>query len=100
MEVVEAVWSNRLSVHRAADVYGIGKTMINDHVNKQVNKVWPGPTPYLGDKLEQRLYRWLIKMACIGYGQPKNDLFNRSQAIVKWLKWKMKFVDGHLGEQW
>ena len=39
MEVVEAVRTNRLLVHRAADVYGIGKLMINDHVNKRVYKV-------------------------------------------------------------
>ena len=39
-------------------------------------------------------------MARISYGQSKNDLFNRIRAIVKWLKWEMKFVDGHLEEQW
>ena len=74
--------------------------MINDHVIKTVNKVQPGPMPYLGEELEQRLYRWLIKMACISCGQSKNDLFDRIQAIIKWLKWEMKFVDGHPGEQW
>ena len=57
--------------------------MINDHVIKRVNKVQPGPMPSLGDDLEQRLYRWLIKMTCISYGQSKNDLFDRTQVIVK-----------------
>ena len=58
---------------------------------------------YLGDELEQRLYRWLIKMAHVSYwaiGQSKNDLFDCIQAIVKWLKWERKFVSGHPGEQW
>ena len=35
-------------------------------------------------------------MAHIGYGQSKNDLFDRIRAIVKWLKWETKFVDGCL----
>ena len=39
MEAVEAVRTNRLSLHRTADLYGIGKSMINDHVIKRVNKV-------------------------------------------------------------
>ena len=55
--------------------------------------------PYLDD-LEQRLYRWLIEMARIGYGQSKNDSFNHIQVIIKRLKWETKFVDGCLGEQW
>ena len=94
------VRTNRLSLCRAADIYGISKSMINDHIIKKVNKVQPGPMPSLGDDLEQRLYRWLIKMAHIGYGQSKNDLFNHIQVIVEWLKWEMKFVDGCLGKLW
>ena len=39
MEAVEAVRTNRLSLRRAADLYGIGKSMINNHVIKRVNKV-------------------------------------------------------------
>ena len=100
MEVVEAVQTNRMSVCRAADKYGIGKSTINDHVTKQVNKVQPRPTPYLGAKLEQRLYQWLKKMAHIRYGQLKSDLFDQIQTIVKWFKWEMKFPDGCPGEQW
>ena len=83
METVGAVQSNRLSVCRAADVCGIGKSTISNHVNKRVNKVQLGPTPYLGDELEQRLYQWLIKMVRIRYGQFKSDLFDRIQTIVK-----------------
>ena len=60
----------------------------------------PGPMPYLGDNLEQRLYRWLIKMARISYGQSKSDLFDHIQVIVKQLKWEMEFANGCLGEQW
>ena len=100
MEAVEVVRTNRLSLHRAADIYGIGKSTINDHIIKRVNKVGPGPMPYIGDNLEQRLYRWLIKMVCIGYGQSKNDLFDCIQVIVKRLKWETKFFDGHPREQW
>ena len=78
VEAVEVVRTNRLSLHRAADLYGIGKSMINDHVIKKVNKVQPELMPYLGEELEQRLYSWQIKMACISYGQSKNDLFKLS----------------------
>ena len=92
MEAVEAVRTNRLSLCRAADLYGIGKSSINNNVIKKVNKVRLGPTPYLGEEIEQRLYRWLIKMACIGYGQSKNDLFHHIQAIVKHLKWETTFL--------
>ena len=58
IEAVEAVRTNRLLLRRAADIYGIGKSMINNHVIKKVNKVQPGPMPYLGEELEQRLYRF------------------------------------------
>ena len=98
--LMEAVQSNRMTVHRATDVYRIGKSMIIDHVTKQVNKVHLGPTPYLGVELEQKLYSWLKKMAHTGYVQSKSDLFDRIQAIVKQLKWETKFPDGCLGEQW
>ena len=59
-----------------------------------------GPTPFLGNELEQEFYCWLIKMACIGYGQSKNELFDRIQVIVKQLKWETKFPNGHPGKQW
>ena len=59
-----------------------------------------GPTPYLGDELEQRLYHWLLKMAHIGYGQLKLDLFDRIQYIVICLKWETKFPNRCPGEQW
>ena len=46
VEAVEVVQTRRLSVCRAANTYGIGKSTINDYVNKNVNKVQLGPTPY------------------------------------------------------
>ena len=39
MEAVEAVRRNRLSLCRAADLYDIRKSSINNHVIKKVNKV-------------------------------------------------------------
>ena len=56
MEVVEVVRTNRLSLCRASDVYGIGKSMINDHFNKRVNKVQPGSMPYLSGEQWYRLF--------------------------------------------
>ena len=82
MEAVEVVRTNRSSLRRAADIYEIGKLTINNHIIKRVNKVRPGPMPSLGDDLEQKLYRWLIKMAHISYGQSKNDLFDCIQVII------------------
>ena len=38
MEAVEVVRTNRLSLCRAADIYGIGKSMVNDHVIKRVKQ--------------------------------------------------------------
>ena len=39
-------------------------------------------------------------MACIRYGQSKSDLSDWIQAIVKRLKWEMKFPNGCPGKQW
>ena len=68
MEAVEVVRTNRLSLCRAADLYGIGKSMINDHVIKSKQSVTRT------NALPRRRVR------------AENNLFYHIQAIIKWLK--------------
>ena len=60
----------------------------------------PGPECYLFPEIEQRIYKWLLKMTRIGYGQTKPDLFDCVQMIVGCLKIPTPFVDDRPGEKW
>ena len=56
--------------------------------------------PTLDMNSNKRLYRWLLKMARIRYGQLKQDLFDQIQSIVIHLKWETKFANGHPDKMW
>ena len=60
----------------------------------------PGPQCHLSPEIEECIYRWLLKMVGIGYGQTKPDLFDCVKIIVHCLKIPTPFVDHCLGEKW
>ena len=64
-----------------------------------MNKPWHVDECHLSPEIEECIYKWLLKMARIGYWQTKPDLFDHMQIICH-LKIMTPFVDDHLGEKW
>ena len=97
------VRTGHLSYRQAHEIYGVPKSTISDQINRlsmksELNK--PGPQCHLSPEIEEHIYKWLLKMARIGYGQTKPDLFYHVQIIVLPLKIPTPFVDDCLGEKW
>ena len=99
----EKVRTSWLSYRQAHEIYGVPKSTIGDKINRHCaksNSNKPGPKCHLSPEIEECINKWLLKMARIGYGQTKPDLFDHVQIIVRHLKIMMPFVDDHLGEKW
>ena len=98
---VEKVRTSCLSYHQAKAIYGVPTSMISNKINcicVKPNSSKPGPECYLSLEIKQRIYKWLLKMARIGYGQTKPDLFDHIQMIVCHLK--IPFVNDQPREKW
>ena len=73
---MEAVYSG-MSVSKASELYGILRTILNDHkLGKILPGVRPGPRPLLSSSEERDLVKFLLTSADIGYGRTKKDVFN------------------------
>ena len=102
-KAVEKVRTGNLSYWQAHEIYGVPKSTISDKINRhcvKLNLNKPRPDCHLLPEIEECIYKWLLKMARIGYGQTKPGLFDRMQIIIRHLKIMMPFVDDHLGEKW
>ena len=102
-KVVEKVKTGRLSYRQANEIYGVPKSMISNKINchcMKPNSSKPRPQCYLSPDIEQRIYKWLLKMARTEYGQTKPDLFDRMQMIVHHLKILTPFVNDRPREKW
>ena len=69
------------------------------HWGKRV-RTSKGPEPYLGKELEDRLAAWLIKMARIGFGQTKEQLFGKAKQLVTQLGITTPFPNGRPMDNW
>ena len=59
-----------MSIWKAAEFYGIPKSTISDKLNGKMLMGWKkGPPVKLSLELEDRIEKWIIHMARIGYGQ-------------------------------
>ena len=102
-KAVKKVRTGQLSYRQAHKIYGVPKLTISDKIDRgcvKPNSNKPRPECYLLPDIEQLIYKWLLKMARIGKGQTKPDLFDRVQIIIRCLKIKTPFVDDHPGEKW
>ena len=102
-KAVKKVRTGWLSYWQAHEIYGVPKLTISDKINRHcvkpnLNK--PGPKCHLLPDIEEHIYKWLSKMARIGYGQTKPELFDRVQIIIHNLKIMTPFVDDRPGEKW
>ena len=90
-EAVSMVRTKQITYCNASLIYGIPKLTLSDHVNGIYTRL----IPLLNLDIEEQIYNWLIKMARIGYGQSKEDLFNWVQKLVMTLNIATPFVNGH-----
>ena len=68
--------------------FGIVKMTISDHITGKQMGMKDGPEPYVLKQLKDEIVAWLIKMAHIGCGQMKEQLFNKVQELVMHLNIK------------
>ena len=102
-KAVEKLRTGWLSYRQTHKIYDVPKSTISDKINRdcvKLNSNKPGPECYLSPDIEQCIYKWLLKMARIGYGQTKPDLFNHMQIIIHCLKITTPFEDDRPGEKW
>ena len=59
-----------------------------------------GPEPMLSLDLENCIVKWIIHMACIGYGQTQSDILDKVQELVTKLKILTPFTDGRPSHKW
>ena len=90
-----------MAAHRASEFYGIPKSTLSDKVSGHtpLNRK-KGPELMLSRELEDRIEKWLITMARIGYGQTKNDVLNKVQELVKRMSILTPFPDGCPSDKW
>ena len=92
-----------LSCQQAHEIYEVPKLTISDQINRHSAKSEPnkpGPQCHLSPEIKEHIYKWLLKMARIRYGQTKPDLFDCVQIIIRCLKIPMPFVDDRPDEKW
>ena len=97
------VRTGQLSYRQVHKICGIPKLTISDKINRHCvkpNSNKPRPKCHLSPDIEKCIYKWLLKMVRIGYGQTKPDLFDHVQMIIRCLKIMTPFVDNRLGEKW
>ena len=97
---MKQVKQGKMTVRQASQIYDIPKMMISDHVTGKRVCSRHGPEPYLSKQLEDRIASWLIKMARIGYGQTKEQLFVKIQELVNYLQIRTPFLNNRPSEMW
>ena len=99
-QALDDIQLRRRSLRGAAEFYQIPKSTLSDHLTGKSLSTRKGPEPHLGKEFEDRLDAWLTKMARCGYGQGKEQLFNRIQQVLKRLGTPNPFRDDRPTEMW
>ena len=97
---VERIREGKITYRQAEIETGIPKSTLSDHVNRIHDRIVPGPEPALTPAIEDRIFSWLKKMAEIGYGKTKKDLFEKVAQIVTKLNISTPFNDNRPSESW
>ena len=85
-ELQEAMKATQMgmAIRRASEFYGILKSTLSDKISGHTTlSKKKGPELMLSRELKDRIEKWLITMARIGYGQTKNNVLNKVQELVK-----------------
>ena len=97
-EVEEAVNAchRGMSIHHAAEFYGIPKSTIFDKLNGQTPMGRKkGPPTKLSPEPENRIEKWIIHMARIGCGQTRTDILDKVEELLNKLNVKEMFGDSN-----
>ena len=98
---VEDVRSNKLTVRKAAQQYGIPKSTLALYVSGKLQTgVRPGPASILSPEEEQRIIDYAVHMGQIGYGRTREQIFDIVAKIMTKDGRPNPFVDGKPGRKW
>ena len=76
-EALDAISQQRMSVSKAAEMYGIPRTTLNDHkLGKVLAGSKPGPPALLTTSEEEDLVKFLIHSAEIGFGRTRKEVLD------------------------
>ena len=77
LAALDSVSKDGLSGNKAAAIYGVPPSMLQDRLSGQVKHgTKPGPVPYLTSEEEKELADHLILAAQSGYGKTCRDVLN------------------------
>ena len=80
---IVAVEAGGMSIRRAAELHGIPRSTLHDHVSGRIHlNAKPGPSPYLSLEEEEELVSFLVKCAKIGYPHTRQQILGIVQEIV------------------
>ena len=81
-EAIEAVRSNKMSLRAASKHFGIKLTTLADKV-KGRTPIVPSPRTLLTTEEEDKLVKWLLQMAEVGFDQTTEDVRIKVKAILE-----------------
>ncbi|XP_036317855.1 uncharacterized protein LOC118732856, partial [Rhagoletis pomonella] len=91
-----------MSIRKAASVYGIPKSTIQDRVKGKVAESTYsfGPKSYLTCEEEKEIVEWILNMCKCGFPLKKDCILNTVQKIIKDSGRRTPFKDGRPGQTW
>lgn len=99
-EATKLVQSGSMSLRCAARSYDIPKSTLCDAVKGKYSTNRPGAKTVLTDKEEERLSKWVVQSAQIGYGRTRQELLLTVKKILNVDGRRTPFKDNKPGEDW
>lgn len=100
-KAISEVSNNRLSINKAADLYGVPRTTLKDKLSGRTPVVsTQGPKPVLTDQEESEIATWAINMSKIGYGRTKEEVLCVVQKLLEKNPRPNPFVNNKPGREW
>ena len=94
-KAVTAVEQEGISLRQAAEMYGIPRSTLHDHITGRIELgALPGPKPYL-TKEEEELVSFLIRCASIGYPHTRHRIMALVQEMIE-----DKGIEAHISHGW
>lgn len=99
---IENIKSGNITINKASQAYHVPKTTIIDRLKGRSSgtKKKTGPSPLLGEDVENKIKNWVLNIAKCGFPIHKEDLFDTVEKLAKDLKKKELFNNGRPGQKW
>ena len=83
-EAMECATSGTISINKAAELYGVPKTTLKDHLSGRVIPgSRPGPKPHLQSSEETELVSHLLSMSSIGLGKTRYEVMRIAEGVAR-----------------